>query len=104
MRVHLLALIPEAALGAHLGRGPPEDDRAEPGDVRPLERGEEEAKGLTAPGRSAVDSDVGVGAEEVGLRSGLRPEPEPVSEGFPCIHGVEVAEEATCQRCDGALG
>ncbi len=103
-RVYLLALIPEAALGPDLGRGPPEDDRAEPGDVRPLERGEEEAEGLPSAGRAAVDGDVGIGAEEVGLRPGLRADAEPVPEALPGIVRVEVAEEATCQRCDGALG
>ena len=92
-RIDLGTVVPEAALGPDLCGGPAEDDRAEPGDVRPLERGEEEAERLSAPGRAAVYRDVGVGAEEVGLRSGLRPEPEPVPERFPRIHGVEVAEE-----------
>ncbi len=91
--VDLGTVVPEAAFGPYLHGGPAEDDGAEPGDVRPLERGEEEAERLSASGRAAVDRNVGIGAEEVGLWAGLRAEAEPTPEGLPGILGVEVAEE-----------
>jgi len=73
-RVYLLALIPEAALGrtcvvVRRKMTAPNPGRATTG------AGRGGGRRLTAPGSSAVDGDVGIGAEEVSLRPGLRPEP-----------------------------
>ncbi len=70
--VHLLGFIPQTALGENLLVVLPEDRAAEALDILVSQRRQQQAVGLAAAGRSAVDADVRRGCKKLLLRAELR--------------------------------